>query len=169
MKKIDDAVLIEMSDSGTPQKDIAAHFGVSPQAICKRKRQLEQQAATAAVLEPLTEQQKRFVAEICSGTGQSASALAAYDCLPDSSKAIGNRLMKDERITTAINVIMESEGLTRSHLIKRLKHHIDGGCASTSMRGIEVGLKLFGELITSKNLNINADVSPVADLLSAYG
>ena len=170
MKKIDDTILVEMADRGEPQKVIAQHFAVSEAAISKRLKRLRMQNAHAAVLSKLTEKEKVFVAEICSGTSQTQSALAAFDVGSiDSAKSIGNRLMKDSDIQRAISSIMEEQGLTRTHLIRRLKSHVDGPDAQVSIRGIETGLKLFDAFpsIKNLNLNVNADVSPVD--LSKFG
>jgi len=143
MKKIDDNVLLEMSARGELQNVIASHFQVSEAAISKRLKKLKQQVAHAAVLDKLTPKEQRFVAEICSGTSQTQSAVAAFDVGSiDSAKSIGNRLMKDGDIQLAISTIMEEQGLSRSHLIKRLKQHVDGGDAQISIRGVELGLKL---------------------------
>jgi len=40
MKKIDDEVMLRPLEAGKQQKKIAAHFGVSPAAICKRVKRL---------------------------------------------------------------------------------------------------------------------------------
>jgi phage terminase small subunit len=114
-------------------------------------------------MDNLTAKEQRFVAEICSGTGQTASALAAYDCLPDSAKSIGNRLMKDPDINLAISTIMEVQGLSRTHLIKRLKFHVDGNDPNVSLRATTEGLKLFDSYPATRNvsLNVNCDIHPV--------
>ncbi|MBW4053985.1 MAG: hypothetical protein HIU83_01010 [Proteobacteria bacterium] len=170
MRKIDDALLLEMADRGDQQTAIAAHFDVSPAAISKRLQRLRQHAAQAAVLDNLTAKEQRFVAEICSGTSQTQSAVAAFDVGSyDSAKAIGNRLMKDPDINLAISTIMEAQGLTRGHLIARLKHHVDGNDPNVSLRATVEGLKLTDSYPATKNvnLNLNVDVCPVD--LSRYG
>lgn len=158
MKRIIDSELLEMSERGDQQKDIAEHFAVSEAAISKRLKQLREQAKLNAVMDKLTEPQQRFVAEICSGTGQTASALAAYDCLPDSAKPIGNKLMKDPDVKLAIDTIMEAQGLTRSHLIQRLKHHVDGNDPNVSLRATVEGLKIAEAYPATKNVNLNIGV-----------
>lgn len=170
MKKINDTELLEMADRGDQQNIIAQHFGVSEAAVSKRLKRLRQQSAHAAVLDNLTAKEQRFVAEICSGTSQTQSAVAAFDVGSiDSAKSIGNRLMKDPDISRAIASIMEEQGLSRSHLIKRLKHHVDSGDAQASVRSIEMGLKLHDSFpaAKTKNLNVNANYVDSIDL-SAY-
>ena len=98
------------------------------------------------------------------GEAQTQSAITAFDVGSiDSAKAIGNRLMKDSDIQLAITTIMEQQGLTRSHLITRLKHHVDGSDPNISLRATVEGLKLTDAYPATKNLNINAivDCDPV--------
>ncbi len=163
MKKIIDSVLLEMADRGTEQKDIAAHFGVSGAAVCKRLKRLRHQKETASVMSELTEKQQVFVVEVCSGKSKSASAMAAFDCKQDSAPGIGTTLMQNPVIQTAIRLLMEESGLTRNHLVKTLKRHIDGEDNQVSLRATVEGFKLFDAYPATRNLNINAnaDVSPV--------
>lgn len=164
MKLINDESLLSMSKAGTSQKEIAAFFGVSEPAISKRLKQLRQQYEFTSVMDNLTSKEQRFVAEICSGTSQTQSAIAAFDVGSyDSAKAIGNRLMKDPDINLAISTIMEQQGLSRSHLIKRLKQHVDGPDPNVSLRATVEGLKLADAYPVSKSvsLNIKADFHPV--------
>ena len=163
MRKIDDALLIEMSDRGEPQTAIAAHFDVSEAAISKRLKRLRQHAAQAAVMDSLTDCEQKFVAEYVSGKNQTQSALAAFDCLPDSAKTLGNRVMKKPEVKEAIDTIMDAQGLTRSHLITRLKHHVNGNDPNVSLRATVEGLKLADAYPATKNVNMNfnADVHPV--------
>ena len=169
MKKIIDSTLLEMAGRGEPQKDIAIFFNVSEAAICQRLKKLRKQAATAAVMNNLTAKEQRFVAEVCSGTSQTKSAVAAFDVGSiDSAKSIGNRLMKDPDIQAAITEVMQQQGLTKTHLIQTLKRHVDCEDAQVSLRATTEGLKLIDAYPATRNLNINAnaDISPVD--LSAY-
>jgi len=164
MKKIIDSELLKMSDRGDQQNAIALHFGVSEAAISKRLKKLRQQATTAAVMTRLTAKERVFVAEICSGTSQTKSAIAAFDVgSVDAGKSIGNRLIKDSDIQLAISTIMEEQGLSRTHLISRLKQHVDGQDAQISIRGVELGLKLHDSFPMQKraNLNLNVETRPV--------
>lgn len=167
-RRIDDAILIEMVNAGTPQTEIAKHFMVSDAAISKALARLRKQATHAAVLEPLTNLQRRFVAEMCRGARQTEAARSAYDCTPDSAKALGNRLMKDERIQRAIGVIMEEQGLSREHLIRRLRQHVDGADAQTSLRAVDMGLKLHDSYPVQKRANVNLNIDTMPVDLSAY-
>lgn len=163
MKKIIDSTLLEMSERGDQQKEIALFFGVSEAAISKRLKRLRKQKETAAVMANLTEKQQVFVSEICSGKNQTESALSAFDCLPDSASAIATTLMRNEMVQTAIHVIMEENGLSRSHLINSLRRHVDGGDNQVSLRAVDMGLKLHGAYpaAITKNLNVNVGVRPV--------
>lgn len=164
MKKINETLLLEMADRGDQQQDIAKHFGCSNAAISKTLKRIRQRRERSAALDTLTPQQQTFVAEVCAGTGQTQSARLAYDCVnPESAKAIGNKLMKDADIQKAINIIMEEHGLSRGHLIKALRRHVDGDDQQVSLRATVEGLKLHDCYPASRNLNmnVNADVSPV--------
>lgn len=162
MRKIIDAELINLAEAGTPQKDIAAHFRVSEAAISKRLKRLRQIAARPAILDKLTAKEERFVLLVVQGSNQTQAALNAFDVGSlDSAKSIGSRLMKDDDIKEAINTLMETEGLTRRYLIRKLKNHIDAPDPQVSIRGIDIGLKLHGAYPASvtKNMNINADIT----------
>ena len=169
MKKIIDSELKEMSDRGVQQNIIAKHFSVSEPAVSKRLKKLRLQAAHSAVLDKLTAKEQRFVAEILSGTSQTQSALAAFDVGSiDSAKSIGNRLMKDEDIKEAITTILESEGVTRRHLVKTLKKHLDGVDPNVSVKALDMGLKLHDAYPAKKSLNLNAEVEFIAINLEQY-
>ena len=169
MKKINDTLLIELSDRGEQQNNIAKHFGVSEAAVSKRLKRLRQQAAHSAVLDKLTEKEKKFVAEIVSGTSQTQSAIAAFDVGSiDSAKSIGNRLMKDRDIKEAIDTILESEGVTRQHLVKTLKKHVDGIDPNVSLKAVDMGFKLYGSFPATKQINLNANTEFIAVDLSQY-
>jgi hypothetical protein len=163
VKKINDKTLIEMADSGIEQKEIALHFNVSGAAICKRLKKLRYQKATASALEPLTAKQQAFVTEYCNGSNITQSALKAYDCLPDNANGIGRDLLQNENVKAAIATIMEHSGLTRGHLVRTLKKHVDSDDGQVSLRATVESFKLFNDYpaITTKNLNVNAAVNPV--------
>lgn len=167
-KRIDDGELLQMLEAGATQKEAADRFGVSEAAVSQKLRRLRKQITHAAVLEPLSDQQRHFVAEVCSGARQTEAALASYNCLPDSAKAIGNKLMKDEKIRRAIDVIMEEQGLSREHLIRRLRQHVDDVDAQVSLRAVDMGLRLHDAFPVQKraNVNLNIDTCPID--LSGY-
>jgi predicted transcriptional regulator len=170
MKKIIDSELLSMSESEIPQKEIATHFGVTEAAISKRLKQLRKHASQAAVMDKLTAKEQKFVASICSGVSQTQSAVSAFDVGSyNSAKAIAYKMMKDPDINLAISTIMEMQGLSRSHLIKRLGDHVNGGDPQVSMRGVEMGLKLHDAFPAAKNMNLNVAVEVPAKFdLSGY-
>jgi len=162
-KKINDQELLKLESEGTEQKDIAVHFGVSPAAVCKRLKRLHQIAARPAILDKLTAKEERFVMEIVQGNNQTQAALTAFDVGSlDSAKTIGCRLMKNDDIKEAIDAVMETEGLTRRYLVRKLKSHVDGVDPNVSLRATETGLKLHG-VFPAKDLTINVkrDICPV--------
>ena len=163
MKKINDTILIEMADRGEQQNAIAQHFGVSEAAISKRLKRLRQIAARPDILDKLTAKEERFVMEIVQGNNQTQAALTAFDVGSlDSAKTIGCRLMKNDDIKEAIEAVMETEGLTRRYLVRKLKSHVDGVDPNVSLRATETGLKLHG-VFPAKDLTINVkrDICPV--------
>lgn len=163
-KKIIDEEMLRLADLGTPQKEIATHFNVSEAAVSKRLRRLRQIAARPAILDRLTEKEQKFVVAIAEGKSQTQAAMDSFDVSSrDSAKAIGNRLGKDPEIQEAITAILETEGLTRRYLVRKLKSHVDAFDPTVSIRAVDMGLKLHDSYPAQKraNLNMNADVSPV--------
>lgn len=164
-RKIDDNELLRLISTGMEQQAIAQHFGVSAAAISKRLKHLRQMEARPAVLDKLTPKEQRFVIEVASGKSQTQAAIAAFNVgTMDSAKTIGSRLARDPDIQEAITAVMESEGLDRTHLVRRLKTHVDNDRdPNVSLRAVDMGLKLHDAYPASKsmNMNINADVDPV--------
>lgn len=136
MRKTDDQTILQLKADGKTGKEIAAHFGVSPAYISKRLKQLQ------PVNEPksfanLTEKQKRFVLEKAEGKSNVDAAMVAFDVRSrDSAKALGHTTMKDPDIQKAISEIMAEEGLTRRHVVKRLKDLVDHPDACISAKGL---------------------------------
>jgi hypothetical protein len=58
--------------------------------------------------------------------------------------------------------VLETEGLTRRYLIRKLKCHVDSQDPQASIRAVDMGLKLHDAYPASKtkNLNVNVDVTP---------
>ena len=164
MRKINDKELLKLADEGKEQKEIAEIFGVSPAAVCKRLKRLRQIATRPAILDKLTDKEQRFVAEIVSGKNQTQAALSAFNVGGmDSAKTIGCRLAKDPEIQEAITAVLESEGLSRRYLVRKLKTHVEGIDPNVSLRAVDMGLKLQDAYPATKNLNINAalNIAPV--------
>ena len=72
-------------------------------------------------------------------------------------------LAKDVDVREAIDVLMQETGLTRRHLISRLKQHTDHDDPAVSLRAVDMGLKLTDSYPATKNVNLNAnmDITPV--------
>ncbi len=97
-RKINDDELIRMFEEGIPQKDIAAHFGCSPPAVCQRLKRLIPPEVPES-LEALTPKQQSFALQVAGGKSQTAAAMDAFDCTSrDSAKAMGYQMMKREEI-----------------------------------------------------------------------
>lgn len=168
MRKINDKVLLQLHEEGKEQKEIAAHFGCSPAAICKRLKRLQSVAARRAILGRLSAKEEKFVLEIARGQNQTQAAVAAFDVGSlDSAKSIGSRLMKQPDIREAIDAVLATEGLTKTHLVRRLKDHVDQEAdPGVSLRAVETGLKLHDAFPAAKsvNLNLTAEIDHPFDL-----
>ena len=164
-KKIGTEELQRLIDSGVQQKDIAERLQVSPAAVCKALKRLRAVATRPEILDALTPSQERYVMEIAGGKNQTQAALAAFECGSlDSAKTLGSRLAKNEVIQEAITAVMESEGLTRGVLVRRLRDHVEQKKdPSVSLKAVKTGLELHDAFPASKSMRINAniDLSPV--------
>lgn len=164
-KKIDDQVLLTMIAEGKEQKGIAAHFDVSPAAICKRLKRLTAPPQEPLKVDSLTPKERAFCLEVASGKSRTQAALSAYDVSSrESAKSLGNTLMKNSGIQEAISELMEKEGLGRHYRVKKLKTHVEHLDPSISLRALDMSFKLADDYPGEKtrNININADfISPI--------
>ena len=168
MKRINDRQLLEMIDAGKQQQECAAFFGVSGAAVCKRLKRLRPGPRTA-VLDKLTEKEERFALAVAGGCTVTDAALQSFDCTSrDSAKTIGHRLAKDADIQEAISVLMAETGLTRRHLITRLKQHTDHDDPAVSLKAVDMGLKLTDSYPTQKRMNIEFQVAVAPVTLERY-
>ena len=165
MSKINSELLLKMVEEKASRKDMAATFKCSQAAVSKKLTKLR--AAPAEPVEPLkidalTRKEKAFVVAVASGESQTSAALKAFDTSSrESAKALGHTLMKNEGIQEALAEIRERE-IPLSHLVKRLRTHVDSHDPATSLRAVDMGLKLHDAYPAAKNmnLNVNADISP---------
>ena len=125
MRKTDDVVILRMKAEGATGKAIAEYFHVSEAAISKRLKRLR------PIQEPvsfanLTDKQKRFVLLKAEGKTNTNAALEAFDATNrNSAKTIGSVLMRNADVSKAIQEIMHEEGLTRRHVVRRLRDLVD--------------------------------------------
>ena len=143
-----------MHDEGKTGVEIAAHFGVSPAAICKRLKRL------LPVREPesfgkLTDKEKKFVIAKVEGQSNTAAAMAAFDVATrESAKTMGHKLMQDADINLALSDLMAQEGIPRRHRVQRLREAIDHPDPNVSLKGLDQSWKLDGAY-TEKHINLN--------------
>ena len=164
--KINSDQLLEMVKAKTPRKEMAEMFKCSEAAISKKLTKLT--AAPAPPVEPLkidalTPKEKSFVVAMARGESQTSAACFAYDVgSRQNGKSLGHTLMKNGDIREALDEIRERE-IPITHLIRRLRQHVDSSDPSTSLRAVDMGLKLHDLYPAAKNLNItaNVDISPV--------
>lgn len=165
MSKINASILLQMVEEKASRKVMAARFNCSEAAISKKLAKLT--AAPAEPVEPLkidalTPKERSFVVAVASGESQTSAALKAYDVSSrQSAKALGHTLMSNEGIKGALAEIRDRE-IPLSHLVKRLRTHVDSLDPTTSLRAVDMGLKLHDAYPANKNmnLNVNADLSP---------
>lgn len=144
-RKIDDNILLEMLQQGKKQKDIAAHLGVSPAAICKRLKRLLPAPETVLDKYDLTDKERAFVVEKAQGRTNTQAALSSYEAGSiQAAKVIGSQLMRKPEIKSAIEELMDSHGLTKSYRIGRLKNHVDNRDPNVSLKALDQSWKLDG-------------------------
>lgn len=156
MRKINDDELLKLYNrgKGMAQKELAAHFGVSPAAICQRLKYLKAFEAPES-FDALTKKEKRFALAVAEGSNQSEAAMAAFDCNGrDSAKAIGSTLMRKPEMQMAITDLLSESGLTRRYRLKKLKQCIDAKDPSVVLKGLDQSWKLDGLYGEGQNVNI---------------
>jgi hypothetical protein len=139
MKRTDDQTILEMKRKGRTGKEIATYFGVSPAFISKRLKVLRPPPES---FEKLTDKQKKFVLAKTQGKSNTDAALEAFDVTNrDSAKSLGYNMMKNADVNKAIQELMAEEGLTRRHIIRRLKDLVDHPDGHVAARGIDMSMK----------------------------
>lgn len=158
-RKIDDERLLEMLKEGKQQKEIAAHFNVSPVAICKRLKRLLPQPETILDKFDLTEKEKLFALEKAKGKNNTQAALSSYEVSSmQSAKVIGSQLMANPEIQYAINDLMETYGIGRVARVRKLKQFVDHPDPTIGIRALDMSLKLADEYPSNKvNITANAN------------
>jgi transcriptional regulator with XRE-family HTH domain len=143
-RKIHDRELLELRAQGWTQEKLAARFGCSAAAVIKRLLRLKPPPLPES-LEKLTEQQRKFCAEVASGQTRTEAALQTYECgSRESAKAIGGRLMLRDDIKAGIETLMDEAGLTKRYRVQKLKEHVDSDFNDVSLRALDQTWKLDG-------------------------
>jgi len=159
MRKTDDKIILSMLEDGKTQKEIAAHFGVSPAAICKRVKKLMPKPES---FEALTPKEQRFILERVKGATKTNAALAAFDCSSrESAKSFGIELSKRGDIEIAMNEILQQVGLTRRYRANKLKEHVDNPDANVSLKALDQTNKIDGAYAPEKHANLNLDYNDI--------
>jgi hypothetical protein len=143
MRRTDDNVILKMKAEGKSGKQIADFFKVSPAFICKRLKVLRPPLES---FEKLTAKQKKFVLAKTQGKSNTDAALEAYGVADRvSAKSLGYNMMRNADVNKAIQDIMAEEGLTRRHIIRRLKDLVDHPDGHIAAKGIDMSMKAMGE------------------------
>ena len=167
-RKIDDTLLLEMLREGKMQAEAAAHFNVSPAAVCKRLKRLSS-PSPESILEKhgLTERQGAFAIERAKGKTATQAAMASYEAGSiESAKAIGSQLMKQAEITSAIEELMNVHGLTKDYRIGRLKTIVDHKDPIVVHKGLDMSWKLDGSYAPEKHTHIGVSFTQINLALS---
>lgn len=154
-KKIDDTLLLEMSNQGKQQKEIARIMGVSCPAICKRLKRLLSPTPDS-VLEKynLTGQQSQFVIEKAKGKTNTQAALESYEVSSrKSAKVIGSQLMAEPVIQMALNELMDTY-LPQHYRIRKLRSHADHTDPMVSLKALDLSWKLDGSYAPEKHMEV---------------
>ena len=170
MRKINPELLLQMISEKASRRDMAARFGCSEAAISKHLKRQTAPPPEPLKIDALTPKEKSFVVAMASGESQTSAACRAYDVTSrQSGKALGHTLMNNPNIREALEEIRDRE-IPLSHLVKRLRQHVDSTDPSTSLRAVDMGLKLHDAYPATRNMNINAnaDISPRFLDLSMY-
>lgn len=161
-RKIDDNLLLEMLKEGKQQKEIAAHFNVSPVAICKRVKRLL--PLPEAVLDKfdLTEKEKLFALEKAKGKNNTQAALSCYEVSSmQSAKVIGSQLMAKPEIQYAINDLMETYGIGRAQRVKKLSEFVNHRDPTIGIRGLDLAFKVSGEYNAAPSVSMQNSFTQV--------
>ncbi len=159
-RKINDDELLDMIDNqNVPKMAAARHFGVSLTAINKRLKKLKMYDPPGS-FKKLTAKKQKFVIGILQEKTQTQAAMDSFEVTSrDSAKVIGSQLISQPDIQMAIEdykasnaEIMETIGITRPRVFKRLSGIIDSKDNNTSLKGIETAGKFAGWFAPDKVL-----------------
>ena len=168
MRRTDNETIRRMKAEGKTGKSIAEYFGVSVAYICKRWKRI-QPVKEPEIFSSLTGKQKKFVLAKAEGKSNTNAAMEAFEVTSrDSAKALGHNLMKDPDIDRAIQEIMCEEGLTRRHVIRRLKELVDCADGNIAIKGIDVANKLSGDYAPEKR-DLRLAVGEVRVFKTSFG
>jgi predicted transcriptional regulator len=144
MRKINDAELMTLIESGKSQKHCAEHFGVSPSAINQRIKRLKPYIPPES-FKKLTDKEKAFVLAKVEGKTNLEAVRGAYDVTTkESAKSLGTTLMKDPDINRAIHDVLYEHGLSISNRIERLKWLVNHVDPTSVYRGLDMANKMAG-------------------------
>lgn len=145
MRKINDIELRKMIESGKPQKECAAYYGVSPSAINQRIKKLQAYAAPES-FKKLTGKEQKFVLAKVEGRTNMEAAKVSYDVSTNqSAKALATQLMRDPDVAIAIQNLMHTEGIGRRRRIQRLRDMVECVDMSIVGKGLDMSFKLAGD------------------------
>jgi hypothetical protein len=144
-KIINDEQLLSLMHGGLNKKDAAKRQGVSPAAVGKRLRQIMPSADSILEKYDLTDKEKAFVLAKAKGKTNTQAAMSAYETTSlESAKSLGSALMKKPEIQQSIPELMDSEGLTERHIVRKTKNRVDSVDENVSLRGIDIACRLRG-------------------------
>ena len=164
MKRTNDEEILQMLREGKQQKEVAAHFGVTPSYICKRVRILLPHDEPESFMR-LTDKEKRFVLEKARGKTNLDAAMKSFEVTSrESAKVLGSNLMDKDTIRLALDEVMDQEGMGKRYRIERLKTCVDHPDPNVTLKALDQTWKLDGSYFPEQ-IDINARIMSVhADL-----
>lgn len=167
MRKVNDSELMQMIESGKPQKECAEHFGVSPSAINQRIKRLKAYEPPESFMR-LTDKQQKFVLAKLDKKTNLVAVQSAYDVTSkESAKSLATQLMQDPDVRVAMRDLMAQEGIPLRVCIRRLRDMIECTDLSIAGKGLDMRFKLTGDYAPEKNIVIVDHQTILADLRAA--
>lgn len=162
---IDNQAVWQLYQDGLTQREISKRLGCTEAAISKKIKVLKKRnAPLPESFEFLPDKVRGYVLAKAEGKNNIDAVFASHDAVTTraSAKTIATRLNSQPEVQQAITDIMNSEGIDRRYLVQKLGKHINSDEPNISLRGVEMGLKLHGELVNRNvNINVNVDCDPV--------
>lgn len=155
MGKIIVSEMLEMIEEGRTGVEMAAHFQVSPAAVCKAIAK-HKPVTMPESFERLPEGKKRYV--VARQTmSKTDAAQQAYSCERTSARTLGAKLDRDPDVNVAMADLLHQSGAGRRVRMQRLTDVIFSPNLSEAARGIELASKICGDMGPEVEVNISAE------------
>jgi phage terminase small subunit len=165
-RKTDITELLKLEAQGWSRKRLAEYFKCSRANICKLLKK-HKPVEVPDSFKQLTAKEQAFVLARASGKSQTQSALESFDCVNrNTAKVLGHELMQKPDIERAVSEIMQSEGLTKTYRVRKLKQHVDHTSPDVSLKALDQTWRLDGAY-TEKHVHVNINYDDYVKEMSA--